>query len=129
MLFRSIVEPEVDIHSAGKAEIEKILNQAILDELNQLADDQLIMLKLTIPSEPDTYAESDAHPNVVRTVALSGGYSTKDANEKLKAVPYMVASFSRALAQDLSFDQTDEEFDQSLDEAVQSIYDASVNKK
>ena len=124
-----IVEPEVDIHSADKAEIEKILNQAMLDELNLLADDQLIMLKLTIPSEPDTYAESDAHPNVVRTVALSGGYSTKDANEKLKAVPYMVASFSRALAQDLSFDQTDEEFDQSLDEAVQSIYDASVNKK
>lgn len=124
-----IVEPEVDIHSADKMEIEKILNQSILEELNQLDENELVMLKLTIPSTPDTYAESDAHPNVIRTVALSGGYSTKDANEKLKAVPYMIASFSRALAQDLSFDQTDEAFNESLKEAVQSIYDASVNKK
>lgn len=124
-----IVEPEVDIHSSEKAEIEKILNTAILDELNKLDKDELVILKLTIPSEPDTYAESDAHPNVLRTVALSGGYSITDANEKLKRTPYMVASFSRALAQNLSFSQTDEDFNKTLDTAVKSIYDASVNKE
>lgn len=124
-----IVEPEVDIHSSEKAEIEKILNTAILDELNKLDKDELVVLKLTIPSEPDTYAESDAHPNVLRTVALSGGYPMTDANEKLKRTPYMIASFSRALAQNLSFNQTDEDFNKTLDTAVKAIYDASVNKK
>ena len=124
-----IVEPEVDIHSEDKAEIEKMLNQAILDELNTLDDDVLVMLKLSIPTEADTYKESDAHPNVIRTVALSGGYSMTDANEKLARTPYMIASFSRALAQNLSYSQSDEEFNQALKTAVDSIYDASVNKK
>ncbi|MDN6730539.1 MAG: fructose bisphosphate aldolase [Atopostipes suicloacalis] len=124
-----IVEPEVDIHSEDKAEIEEILNEALLSELNALDDDVLVMLKLTIPSEAETYEESDAHPNVIRTVALSGGYSMIDANEKLQRTPYMTASFSRALAQNLSYSQSDQEFDESLKTAVESIYDASVNKK
>lgn len=124
-----IVEPEVDIHSEDKAEIEEILNEALLSELNALDDDVLVMLKLTIPSEAGTYEKSDAHPNVIRTVALSGGYSMIDANEKLQRTPYMTASFSRALAQNLSYSQSDQEFDESLKTAVESIYDASVNKE
>lgn len=123
-----IVEPEVDIHSADKEKIEELLNTAMLAELEDLDEDELVMLKLTIPNQADAYAESDAHPNVIRTVALSGGYSMTDANEKLKRTPYMIASFSRALAQDLSYNQSDEEFNKSLDTAVQSIYDASVHK-
>ncbi|MDN6161304.1 MAG: fructose bisphosphate aldolase, partial [Atopostipes sp.] len=120
-----IVEPEVDIHSEDKAEIEKLLNEAILSELNDLDEDILVMLKLTIPTEADVYAESDGHPNVIRTVALSGGYPMTEANEKLQRTPYMIASFSRALAQDLSYGQTDEEFNSSLNKAVEAIYDAS----
>lgn len=124
-----IIEPEVDIHSADKEEIEKILNAELLTHLNQLAEDELVMLKLTIPSVPDTYVESSMHPNVLRTVALSGGYSMTDANEKLKRTPDMIASFSRALAQNLSYDQTEDEFDTELRKAVTLIYDASVNKE
>lgn len=124
-----IVEPEVDIHSKDKTEIEKMLNKAILSELNSLDDDVLVILKLTIPEEAGTYEESDAHPNVIRTVALSGGYSMMDANEKLQRTPYMTASFSRALAQNLTYSQTDEEFNRELKTAIGSIYDASVNKK
>lgn len=123
-----IIEPEVDIHSADKEKIEELLNTAMLAELEDLDDNELVMLKLTIPNQADAYAESDAHSNVIRTVALSGGYSMTDANEKLKRTPYMIASFSRALAQDLSYNQSDEEFNKSLDTAVQSIYDASVHK-
>lgn len=124
-----IIEPEVDIHSTDKEEIEEILNAELLTHLNQLGDDELVMLKLTIPSVSDTYVESSKHPNVLRTVALSGGYSMKDANEKLKSTPDMIASFSRALAQNLSYKQTEEEFDTELRKAVTLIYDASVNKE
>lgn len=123
-----IVEPEVNIHSSDKAKIEKMLNQALLDELNKLGADEWVMLKLTIPTEADAYAQSAAHPNVIRTVALSGGYSMEEANEKLKNIPYMIASFSRALAENLSYDQTDAEFNQTLQTAVDAIYDASVHK-
>lgn len=124
-----IIEPEVDIHSADKEEIEKILSNQLLAHLNQLDENELVMLKLTIPSIPDTYVECSNHPNVLRTVALSGGYSMKEANEKLKKTPDMIASFSRALAQNLSYDQSDEEFDAELRKAVTLIYDASVNKE
>lgn len=124
-----IIEPEVDIHSPEKQEIEKILNTELLAHLNELGKEELVMLKLTIPTIPATYAESNAHPNVLRTVALSGGYSMKDANEKLKRTPDMIASFSRALAQNLSYEQTEEEFDAELSKAVNLIYDASVNKE
>lgn len=123
-----IIEPEVDIYSSDKAKIEKMLNEALLNELNKLAADEWVMLKLTIPTEADVYAESAGHPNVIRTVALSGGYSMMEANEKLKKIPYMIASFSRALAENLSYDQTDAEFNQTLQTAVAAIYDASVNK-
>lgn len=124
-----IIEPEVDIHSADKEEIEKILSNQLLNHLNQLDEDELVMLKLTIPSVPDTYVECSNHPNVLRTVALSGGYSMREANEKLKKTPDMIASFSRALAQNLSYNQSDEEFDTELRKAVTLIYDASVNKE
>lgn len=124
-----IIEHEVDIHSADKEEIEKILSNQLLNHLNQLDEDELVMLKLTIPSVPDTYVECSNHPNVLRTVALSGGYSMREANEKLKKTPDMIASFSRALAQNLSYNQSDEEFDTELRKAVTLIYDASVNKE
>lgn len=124
-----IIEPEVDIHSADKKEIEAILQAELLAHLNTLKEHELVMLKLTIPTDKNTYAESAAHPNVIRTAALSGGYSMKEANEKLKRTPYMVASFSRALAQNLSYEQTDEEFDTALRKAVTLIFDASVNKE
>lgn len=124
-----IIEPEVDIHSVDKEEIEEILGAELLTHLNELAEDELVMLKLSIPSVADTYVECSKHPNVLRTVALSGGYSMKEANEKLKRTPDMIASFSRALAQNLSYDQTEEEFDTELRKAVTLIYDASVNKE
>lgn len=124
-----IIEPEVDIHSTDKKEIEEILQTELLAHLNMLGKDELVMLKLTIPSNKDTYAESAKHPNVIRTAALSGGYSMKEANEKLKRTPYMVASFSRALAENLSYEQTDEEFNTALRKAVSLIFDASVNKE
>lgn len=124
-----IIEPEVDIYSADKEIIEKILNTELLEHLKQLAEDELVILKLTIPSVSDTYIECSNHPNVLRTVALSGGYSMEDANKKLKNTPNMIASFSRALAQNLSYEQTDEEFDTELRRAVSLIYDASINKE
>lgn len=124
-----IIEPEVDIHSSEKEEIEKILNTEILNHLETLEKEELVMLKLTIPTLPESYVESTKHPNVLRTVALSGGYSMKDANKKLKRTPNMIASFSRALAQNLSYDQTEEKFDKELRKAVSTIYDASVNKE
>lgn len=121
-----IIEPEVDIHSEDKETIEDVLKWEILDELDQLNDDELVMLKLTIPSQANLYKELIDHPNVIRVVALSGGYSRDEANEMLKKNNGLIASFSRALSQDLSVDQTDEEFDAALEKAVQSIYEASL---
>ncbi len=123
-----IIEPEVDIHSAQKKEMETILNKELLNHLNQLAEDERVLLKLTLPSVADTYANCASHPNVIRVVALSGGYSMQEANAKLKRTPYMIASFSRALAQSLSYDQTDETFNNTLKTAVEEIFDASVHK-
>lgn len=124
-----IIEPEVSINAGDKEDIEALLRDAILEELNGLAESELVMLKLTIPTVPDLYKELVDHPNVIRVVALSGGYSRTEANNLLKENHGIIASFSRALSSDLNAGQSDEEFDAKLAEAIDSIYDASVYKK
>jgi fructose-bisphosphate aldolase, class I len=121
-----ILEPEVDIHSPTKQEAEELLRRAISEHLDQLPGDQQVMLKLTIPSEDRFYTPLVEHPRVLRVVALSGGYSREEANDRLARNPGVVASFSRALIGELSADQSDDEFDAALGTAVQSIYEASV---
>ena len=121
-----IIEPEVDIHSAQKTEAEALLSAAITAQLDQLPDDANVMLKLTIPTVDDFYADLIAHPRVVRVVALSGGYSRDDANARLARNHGMIASFSRALTESLSAKQDDEEFDAALDEAIGGIFAASA---
>jgi fructose-bisphosphate aldolase class I len=120
-----IIEPEVDIHSPEKAQAEALLKAAILEHLGRLGDRQ-VMLKLTLPDEDGYYADLVAHGNVLKVVALSGGYSREEANARLARNPGVVASFSRALTEGLSADQSDEEFDAALDATIQSIYDASA---
>ena len=120
-----IIEPEVDIHSPEKAAAEELLRARLLHHTNQLASDQFIMLKLTLPEEPNFYAELVDHPQVLRVVALSGGYDRAEANRRLSENNGVVASFSRALSQGLSAQQTPQEFDSALDESVASIYAAS----
>ncbi len=120
-----IIEPEVDIHCPDKAEAEDLLRTALVDELNALAADQLVMLKLTLPEVENHYANCIAHPNVVRVVALSGGYSREEANTRLARNNGMVASFSRALSQGLNAQQSDEEFNTMLDASIESIFQAS----
>jgi fructose-bisphosphate aldolase, class I len=121
-----ILEPEVDIHSPQKQEAERLLLRSITEHLEQLAGDHQVMLKLTIPSEDGFYRPLIEHPKVLRVVALSGGYSRDEANERLARNPGLIASFSRALIGELSADQSDEEFDTALDDAVASIYRASI---
>ncbi len=121
-----IIEPEVDIHSEDKQACEAILKTELLQHLDELSSDENVMLKVTIPTETNLYRELIAHPRVVRVVALSGGYSTDIANEKLKENDGLIASFSRALSQDLNANQSDDEFNSSLEKAVTSIYNASV---
>lgn len=123
-----IIEPEVDIHSQEKEASEDLLKTALTDHLNRLDEEENVMLKLTIPSKVNLYKELADHPNVVRVVALSGGYSRKEANRKLKEHEDLIASFSRALSADLNVSQTDSEFHSVLKEAIEDIYDASVNK-
>jgi fructose-bisphosphate aldolase class I len=120
-----IVEPEVDIHCPEKAAAEHILKAAILGELDALPADHLVMLKLTLPDEDDLYAELVSHPKIVRVVALSGGYSREEGNRRLRRNHGVVASFSRALVEGLSAQQSDAEFNARLDTSVQSIFDAS----
>lgn len=120
-----IIEPEVDIHCPDKAKAEALLKAGILAELDQLAADQYVMLKLTLPEEDNLYAACIDHPNVVRVVALSGGYSREEANERLARQHRMVASFSRALAEGLTAQQSDEQFNAMMDASIQSIFDAS----
>ncbi len=120
-----IIEPEVDINSPEKAEAEALLRQALLDHANDLSADQHVMLKLTLPEEDDFYADLIAHPQVVRVVALSGGYSRDEANARLSRNHRMVASFSRALSEGLSAQQTADEFDAMLDGSIGSIFEAS----
>ncbi|GAB4073104.1 fructose bisphosphate aldolase [Barrientosiimonas marina] len=121
-----IIEPEVDINSPEKEKCEELLKAEIQKHLDSLNQDDLVMIKLTIPTVSNMYKELIEHPNVVRVVALSGGYETNDANEKLKENNNLIASFSRALTQDLNVSQTDEAFNETLGKAVDSIYQASI---
>jgi fructose-bisphosphate aldolase class I len=120
-----IIEPEVDINSPQKAQAEKLLKDGILAQLESLADDQPVMLKLTLPDEDNFYADLIAHPKVLRVVALSGGYSREDANAKLARNKGMVASFSRALTEGLTAQQSEGEFNATLEAAIESIFQAS----
>ncbi len=121
-----IIEPEIDIKSPEKAQAEAMLKAAILAELDRLADDQSVMLKLTLPDVDDFYAELVSHPRVLRVAALSGGYTRSDANARLARNHGLIASFSRALTEGLSAQQNDEEFDAALDRSIASIFAAST---
>ncbi len=121
-----ILEPEIDIHSPEKAEAEALLKTAILRNLEGIGEGDRIMLKLTLPDEPGFYSELVEHRKVLRVVALSGGYSRDDANARLASNRGVVASFSRALTEGLTAQQSDDEFDRALDEAIESIFQASV---
>jgi fructose-bisphosphate aldolase class I len=120
-----IIEPEVDINSHEKEQAEGILKLELLDQLNKLKDNQNVMLKLTLPSQANFYSDLVAHPRVVRVVALSGGYARDEANKMLAKNKGVIASFSRALTEGLSAQQSDKEFDDALDKAVQGIFEAS----
>jgi fructose-bisphosphate aldolase, class I len=120
-----IVEPEVDIHCSEKAKAEGLLKAAILEKLDKLSAGHLVMLKLTLPEQDNFYANFVKHHKVVRVVALSGGYSREEANNRLRRNQGVVASFSRALAEGLSAQQSDAEFNAMLDKSIQSIFDAS----
>jgi fructose-bisphosphate aldolase class I len=121
-----IVEPEVDIHCPDKSAAETLLKAAILEKLNVLETGQQVMLKLTLPEQADLYADWVHHPQVVRVVALSGGYTREEADDRLRKNHGVVASFSRALLEGLSDKQTDAEFDTTLDASIRSIYGASI---
>lgn len=121
-----ILEPEVDIKSPDKAEAERLLKDALLAGLDGIPANQVVMFKLTLPEEDDLYLDLVEHPRVLRVVALSGGYSRDEANARLARNHGVIASFSRALTEGLSVDQSDEEFNAVLDAAIQSIYEASI---
>lgn len=120
-----IIEPEIDINAPDKAEAEAILRDELLAQLNRLGPNEHVMFKLTLPEEPNFYRVLQDHPNMVRVVALSGGYSRHEANRRLAQNNGMIASFSRALTEGLTAQQSDDEFDAALGEAIQSIFDAS----
>jgi len=120
-----IVEPEIDIHCPEKATTEGLLKAALLEKLEQLPAGQLVMLKLTLPEQDNFYADFVKHPKVLRVVALSGGYSREEANDRLRRNHGIIASFSRALAEGLSAQQSDTEFNAMLDKSIQSIFEAS----
>jgi len=120
-----IVEPEVDIHCPDKAKAEELLRAAILEELRGLREGQLVVLKLTLPDKDDLYVEFVSHPKAVRVVALSGGYTRGEGNERLRRNHGVVASFSRALVEGLSARQSDAEFNAMLDASIGSIFEAS----
>ncbi len=121
-----ILEPEVDIHSETKAEAERLLHDALRTRLDDLPDSDIVMLKLTLPEQDDLYADLVAHPNVLTVVALSGGYSRDEANERLARNHGVIASFSRALSESLTAGQSADEFDAALTEAIDSIHRASI---
>ena len=123
-----ILEPEVSVDSPDKAEAEDLLHDRIAESLSSLDSETLIMLKLSIPTQPGRYADLLADEHVVQVVALSGGYTRDEACERLNREPAMIASFSRALLEDLSDGQTDAEFGAQLERSVQKIYRASVDK-
>ena len=120
-----IVEPEVDIHCPEKGKAEELLKAAIQGLLDLLPAGQQVMLKLTLPEQDDFYADLVKHPKVLRVVALSGGYSREEANDRLRRNHGVIASFSRALAEGLSAQQSDAEFDAVLGESIESIFEAS----
>src|SRR5262250_521270 len=120
-----IIEPEVDIHCPEKAKAEDLLKAAIETELSALPAGELVMLKLTLPEQDDVYAELVRHPNVVRVVALSGGYTREEGNRRLRRNHGIVASFSRALVEGLSVQQSDAQYNALLDASIQSIFEAS----
>ena len=121
-----IVEPEVNIHSASKAEAEEMLANALTRHIAELSQDQLVMLKLTIPETPGLYDALADHANVLRVVALSGGYSTDEASRRLAQNGKMIASFSRALTEGLNVKMSDADFEAALKANIDKIYDASV---
>ena len=123
-----IIEPEVDIHCSDKAGAETLLKAALNDALNTLPADHMVMLKLTLPEQDDFYTELVNHRKVLKVVALSGGYSREEGNDRLRRNQGVVASFSRALVEGLSARQSEAEFDGLLDSAIQSIYEASTTK-
>jgi fructose-bisphosphate aldolase class I len=124
--FVPIIEPEVDIHCPDKAEAEAILKSEIFEALQKLQDGQLVMLKLTLPEQDNLYAEFVSHPKVVRVVALSGGYTQREGNERLRRNHGVDASFSRALLEGLSAHQCDEEHNAVLERSIQRIFEASI---
>jgi len=123
-----IIEPEVSIKSSDKAQAEELLKQGILEKLNQLATEEPVLLKLTLPEKDGFYSELVAHPNVIRVLALSGGYSREEANDRLRRNRGVIASFSRALLDGLSAKQSNSEFDAALDGSIASIFEASTKK-
>jgi fructose-bisphosphate aldolase class I len=123
--FVPILEPEVDIRCPEKAKAEELLKAAILEKVNELPGGQCVMLKLTLPEQDDLYADFVKHPRILRVVALSGGYSREEANNRLCKQHGVVASFSRALVEGLTAQQSDAEFNAMLDKSIQSIFDAS----
>ena len=122
-----IIEPEVDIHCENKSEAEQMLFENLKNQIEQLTSEQKILLKLTIPDEANLYASFVNHPNVLRVFALSGGYSREDSNRLLSLNNGMLASFSRALTEGLSVQQSDDEFNSKLDASIESIYQASIS--
>jgi fructose-bisphosphate aldolase class I len=120
-----IIEPEVDIDCPRKAEAERLLESSIMSRLDELEEDQLVMLKVTLPEVDNFYERLIVHPNVVRVVALSGGYSRLKANARLARNTGMIASFSRALTEGLSAQQSDADFNEALDGVIQSVFEAS----
>lgn len=121
-----IIEPEVDINSPRKAEAEALLKSALMENLDALGEGQLVMLKLTLPEVDNFYDSCIQHPNVLKVVALSGGYSRAEANQRLGNQNGMVASFSRALSEGLSAQQSDDDFNSTLDTSIESIFQASI---
>jgi fructose-bisphosphate aldolase class I len=120
-----IIEPEVDIHCPDKAAAEDLLKAEIMKQLDALPEGDMVMLKLTLPEKDNLYADCIEHPRILKVVALSGGYSRDEANERLARQNGMVASFSRALTEGLSAQQSDDEFNAMLDASIESIYQAS----
>ena len=124
-----IIEPEVNIKSEQKGQAEEILKTSLINHLNKLNENQTVMLKLSLPTKPNLYQDLVNHPRVLKVVALSGGYSRDEANKMLAENHGVIASFSRALTEGLSAKQSDGQFDALLDSTIQSIFNASVNKK
>lgn len=126
--FVPIIEPEVDIHAEDKAEIEEVLKKYLIEGLEKLDKENYVMFKLTLPEKENLYHDLLNYPQTIRVVALSGGYSREEANEKLRKNEDVIASYSRALTEGLNVDQSEEEFTKLIDESIEENYKASVEK-